>query len=143
MPKDFDGWNNLKKQIQDRLTPHLFFKEREVWWCAIGTNIGSEEDGKNRDFSRPVVILKKFSDQNFMAAPFTTSLKTGKYLFRVPFTIKKESIIFSQIRFLDVRRLINKISKIDSSTFLQLQKIIATELFSNDSYENFVPPASK
>ncbi|GEM_PF-275667 len=142
MPKDFDNWNTLKKQIQNRSVLGPFFKEREIWWCMIGTNIGFEEDGKSQDFTRPVIILKKFNTETFLGAPLTTTPKIGKYLFNIPFTVKKQSILISQIRFFDARRLRNKISKLDMPTFIQLQKNIASELFSDDSFENFVPPVS-
>jgi hypothetical protein len=57
--KDFDGWNNVKKKVDTHNTSSLYFKEREIWWASTGVNIGSESDGKNELFERPVLILKK------------------------------------------------------------------------------------
>ncbi len=46
MQKDFNNWNSLKQEL-DKNEKVLFFKEREVWWCSIGLNLGHEENGKN------------------------------------------------------------------------------------------------
>jgi hypothetical protein len=55
--KDFDGWNNEKQRI-NKTDKKRFFKEREIWWCALGINIGVEIDGKNGAYERPVLIFK-------------------------------------------------------------------------------------
>lgn len=39
--KDFDGWNEKKKKIGEDVC-NIYFKEREIWWCSIGINIGYE-----------------------------------------------------------------------------------------------------
>lgn len=36
-------------------------KEREVWATHIGQNIGMEINGKERNFTRPLVVLKTFN----------------------------------------------------------------------------------
>ncbi len=37
--KDFDSWNVVKKKI-DATRKAPTFKEKEVWWCNIGLNVG-------------------------------------------------------------------------------------------------------
>lgn len=45
MLKDFDNWNILKKKIEtDR--DEFFCNRREIWWCNLGINTGSESCGK-------------------------------------------------------------------------------------------------
>ena len=44
MEKDFDNWNTRKKDLHAKKR-YPTFKEREVWWCYVGTNIGHEIDG--------------------------------------------------------------------------------------------------
>ena len=65
MSEDFDAWNRLKKEINDEGVVGDF-SEREIWWCRIGHNIGFEENGKNRQFSRPVLIFRKFNQALFL-----------------------------------------------------------------------------
>jgi len=62
--KNFDTWNNHKKLInKQRAAP--FYKEREVWWCALGVNVGFEQDGTGKNFDRPVLVLKGFNRETF------------------------------------------------------------------------------
>ena len=72
--KDFDGWNPIKKSLDDtKSTPT--FKEREIWWCSVGINIGHESDGKNELYHRPVLIIRKFSKRLFWGIPTTSQNK--------------------------------------------------------------------
>lgn len=59
MAKDFDGWNT-KKKLAHAINKRPFFHEREIWYCALGVNVGFEQDGKGKDFLRPVIGIKKF-----------------------------------------------------------------------------------
>jgi len=69
--KDFDLWSKKKKSINSR--SHLpVIKEREIWWCSLGCNIGSEEDGKHENFLRPVIIFRIFDESILWAIPLTT-----------------------------------------------------------------------
>ncbi len=58
--KDFDVWNEIKKQVESH--PRFEFNEGELWWCDIGLNIGSEQDGPSPLFERLVLVGKKFSN---------------------------------------------------------------------------------
>lgn len=31
----FDKWNELKKEIHDKNTANIYFKESEIWWVSI------------------------------------------------------------------------------------------------------------
>lgn len=53
----FSAWLRVQQRLQHRSA--VKFNEREVWWCAIGVNVGYEIDGKGKDFARPVLVLKK------------------------------------------------------------------------------------
>lgn len=41
MEKDFDKWNNLKKEIEIKSTEFII-KEWEIWWTYLGLNIQNE-----------------------------------------------------------------------------------------------------
>jgi hypothetical protein len=53
MEKDFDGWGQRKKKI-DSFVRFQHPKEKEIWWCRVGLNIGTEVYGKGKDYMRPV-----------------------------------------------------------------------------------------
>ena len=61
--KDFNRWNELKKKIDSNndLLDN-FPKEGEVWMSSVGLNIGYEQNGSENNFSRPVLIVKKFNN---------------------------------------------------------------------------------
>ena len=44
MQKDFDGWNEVK--IETNGEEPRRYTVREIWWCRLGANVGTEQDGK-------------------------------------------------------------------------------------------------
>ncbi|EKD80624.1 MAG: hypothetical protein ACD_40C00048G0001, partial [uncultured bacterium] len=77
--KDFDGWIEKKKQTDAKTSRAPYFKERDIWWVSVGVNVGFEEDGKNGNFVRPVLVVKKFNQELFLGLPMSTKLKKNKY----------------------------------------------------------------
>lgn len=113
MEKDFDGWNQQKKSTNARAN-RAPFKECDVWWCSLGTNVGDEQDGKGRFFSRPVLVLKKFNARIFIGLPLSTQLKDKPYYHRFHFKGIHQSVILSQIRLIDAKRLENRMGEVPS-----------------------------
>ena len=126
MQKDFDDWNNKKKNIHtEGSVGEIFFRTKEVWWCALGLNIGFEQDGKGENFRRPVLILKKFNQYVALAIPITSKPKEGKYY--VPCNLGDKiarKAITSQIRLIDTKRLIDKLGVADNESFESIKKAI-------------------
>lgn len=114
--KDFEKWHKLKSQI-DRKKKIPYFKQREIWFCSVGANVGCEQDGWHEYFERPVLILKKFNDWSFLALPLTTKIKNRNYHFSFWINGKINDVIISQARFLDARRLNRKMSVISIKDF--------------------------
>ena len=67
--KNFEEWNTIKQKIDKATHIPPRINEGEVWWVSIGLNVGSEIYGKNKDFARPVVILKKLNKKMYLVAP--------------------------------------------------------------------------
>ena len=68
-------------------------------------------NGKDREFTRPVIILKKYNQYSFLAAPLTTAAKPNPY--RLPIGIvhgKHAFATLSQLRNIDSKRLVKKIA---------------------------------
>lgn len=110
--KDFEKWNVLKQTINSHNGNLLRIKEGEIWWCAIGVNIGNEIDGKNQLFERPVLIIKKFSNNALLIVPLTTSEKVHQY--HIPFYVKNNlsNAVISQARVISPNRCIRRMHKI-------------------------------
>ena len=104
--KDFDRWHPTKRNLDAR-TGLPNFKERAIWWCSVGINIGFEIYGKGDVFTRPVLIIRKFDASTFLGAPLTTSQTEGYY--RAPYILngKNEFVLLNQIRTYDARRSVN------------------------------------
>ncbi|MDP3880571.1 MAG: type II toxin-antitoxin system PemK/MazF family toxin [bacterium] len=119
--KNFDRWNKTKKDLHTG-KERLFFHVREVWFAHLGVNVGFEQDGSGEEFLRPVVILRKFNNEVCWILPLTRTDKKGPYYFRVSVGDKNSSVILSQIRLLDVKRLKYKIGHVEKKRFLKLKK---------------------
>lgn len=98
MIKDFDGWNDKKKKIhKEESAP--FYHEREVWWCSLGINIGSEQDGTGKNFDRPIVIIRGFNKNVCLGVSLTGKKKEGKFYFYLgEIEGRKASVVLSQVR---------------------------------------------
>jgi len=123
MEKDFDKWNNQKRVIHN-LGENKFYHPRDIWWCRIGLNVGFEQDGKDIDFERPVLVLKALG-KICLIAPLTTSPQKHEY--RIPVGSiegKKAVVILSQIKVVDTKRFSEKIGVLNKEIFSNIQKHI-------------------
>lgn len=120
MEKNFDEWNILKQKL-DREHKNPTFKEREIWWCSIGINVGHEENGKNRLFNRPVLVVRKFNRQIFLGVPLTTKIKENQFYHVIHFRDQNQSAMLSQIRTWESKRLTHKMGEITEEQFFQIK----------------------
>lgn len=125
--KDFEGWNRVKQQLDTHHTIPVFH-EREIWWCSIGMNIGFEMYGKGEVFSRPVLIIKKFSPSTFLGVPLSTKVKNNEYYHPITFRGETTSAVFDQVRTLDARRLADFIAKLPPAQFQQIKSALLIKL---------------
>ncbi len=109
--KDFDEWNSAKKKL-DKRDRDVFFHEGEIWWTSVGVNIGSEQDGKNKSFIRPVLVYKILSKNTFLGIPMTSALKEDKNHIPFYFNYDFHSAIIFQIKTFDGKRLRNLMGSI-------------------------------
>ncbi|MDR1089039.1 MAG: type II toxin-antitoxin system PemK/MazF family toxin [Coriobacteriales bacterium] len=114
MNRDYDGWNSYKKSLE-KAGRQQTFNTGQVWWCAVGVNIGREQDGKNAQFERPILIFRKFGAETFLGLPLSTSHKEG--IFYSSFTLngRKSSVLLSQARVLSQHRLLRNMGRITAT----------------------------
>jgi mRNA-degrading endonuclease toxin of MazEF toxin-antitoxin module len=94
-----------------------------VWWCTLGVNVGSEENGSGEEYRRPALILKGLSVETCLVVPLTTSAKAHPLRVAVGLIGGKEArAILSQMRVIDTKRLVRKIEYLDVGTFEQIRK---------------------
>lgn len=119
--KNFQDWHKLKEKLDAR-KKRLFCNEREIWFCSLGINIGYEQDGKHNFFERPVIIFKMFNKEMFWGIPLTTKDKISKHHFSFIHKKRKQSIIISQLKLFDTKRLLRKMGYLSKKDFIKLKK---------------------
>lgn len=121
MHKSFDAWNEKKKAANEG-EPRLY-TVREMWWCRLGVNIGTEQDGGGDSFARPCLILRGFGPNACLVVPLTTSSRIHRL--RIPIGSvdgRDARANLSQIRVVDTRRLERKIGFLDKKVFEAIRK---------------------
>jgi len=121
MKKDLDSWCARKKELNE-VQPN-FYKEREIRWCSLGINIGSEQDGTSKTYRRPVLVIKGFSRNVCLILPLTTSVSNNPYYFPIgKIEGKNSSVILSQIRLIDTKRLHDSLGYLNKIKFEEIKK---------------------
>ena len=123
MIKDYENWHKYKSHLDSRDNPPSI-NEREVWWCSIGSNIGSEVEGKSKFFNRPVLILRKYNKALFLGVPLTTKIKENRFYIKIDFLGKQQCALISQIRVYDSKRLTHLMGHLPSDEYNKIKKSI-------------------
>jgi mRNA interferase MazF len=128
--KDFDSWNELKKKVDvEKNEPDRFPKEGEVWMSSLGKNIGYEQNGSGDNFSRPILIVKKFNNHMFWVVPLSTKQKDFDFYFNYTDpNDQKVSAILAQMKLVSVKRLKRKLYDFPHKLFDEMKQKIKSFL---------------
>lgn len=121
----FKEWLYYKFKISN-LERKYVIKQGEVYWCSLGVNVGDEQNGKGLYFRRPVLIFKKFNNNIFLGIPLSTKNKDNKYYITVTIKDITQSVMISQLRVIDTKRLDEKIGYISKKDFDSVQKEVVS-----------------
>lgn len=119
----FISWTKLKVRIHFS-EREIYFHEKEIWWASLGYNIGYEQNGKNDNFERPVLIIKTFNRHICWILPMSSKNKDNPYYYKINYQGEVYSIILSQLKLISSKRLLRKIRKISSEEFNEIKKAI-------------------
>lgn len=121
--REFDTWNRLKKKIHSEdKGPDYFPQEGEVWMSSLGKNIGYEQNGGGGNFSRPVLVIKKFNNQMFWCVPLSTKQKKLDFYFNFTDPNKQQvSVILAQLKLMSIKRLKRKLYEIESDLMSRMK----------------------
>jgi mRNA interferase MazF len=130
--KNFDIWNIEKKIVAEKTDNDLedfYFREREVWWCKMGVNVGYEQDGKGKDFLRPVLVIKKLNKFTFLGVPLSSVIKNENNRLKVNIILKDKTeavndALINQIKIFDVRRIKYQLGTVKEKEFVLIKKSI-------------------
>ena len=125
METEFNKWNEVKKELHAQKIRRSF-KTRDIFYMKMGQNVGFEQNGKGKDFVRPVVILKKITNDMFIGVPLSTQLKDGNWFYKFDF-LKNDKVsnniaIIPQIKMYSTKRLLNRIGKMNLENFDELKQ---------------------
>jgi len=119
--ENYDNWNEIKKKISEKKS--VYTKQGEIYYASWGYNIGYEQNGKGKNFMRPILVYKKFGQDSILAMPLSSKLKTGRFYFSFSFQEDKISVaLLSQIRLIDTRRLYSKIGRMRAKDLKTLKE---------------------
>ena len=118
MDQEYDNWNKQKKIFAE--ANRVYFHKGDVWYASIGKNIGDEEDGKNKNFERPVLITRKFNNSIFIGVPLTSQDKKGKYYHKL-ISFSGSTALLSQVRLFDAKRLLRYIGKVENNELKEIK----------------------
>lgn len=111
------AWFKVKLRLKTNQV-YRSVNEGEVWWCHVGENVGIEINGKNEDFTRPVLILNKLSNLGFLGVPLTSQKHFGSWYVPFVFKDKQQCAVLSQIKVFSVYRLQKKMGEISETDFV-------------------------
>ena len=130
--KQFNKWNKVKQETE-LIDKRVYFKERDIFWTRLGKNIGYEQNGKGDEFQRPVLIIKKYSNDMFLGIPLSTTLREGSFYFQFNFLDDKRSTaLLVQQKLYSNKRLMKKIGMINKNDFAELQVKLYDLIFGAD-----------
>lgn len=129
--KNYENWHLLKSNLEsidfekinkkgELENPKPMFRERDIWWCSIGENLWYEQDGKHENYERPVLILKKFSQDMFLWVPLTSNEKSHPLKFPYQINEKDGCINLTQSRTMSVKRLHRRMGKMSEQHFTEI-----------------------
>mgnify|MGYP001614297405 CR=1 FL=1 len=116
MEKNFDAWNRNKKELEN--TPiKKYVHPKEIWWYALGVNLGAEIDGKNENYERPVIVMKVYNKETMIILPITTKPKDDEFHQKIQTVGKTVWAKLTQMRVISSKRLLRKVDILDEASF--------------------------
>ena len=117
-------WNIVKMQLElHGRQPNP--AQGEIWWAGVGRNLGTEMNGKNNRFARPILIYKKLSRYSFMAIPLTSKEHEGTWYVKFFQNGISETAMLHQAKTMSVKRLYSRIGKIDEDDMVRIRRAFA------------------
>ncbi len=139
--KDYLKWHGIKSDIENS-GKEILFRDREIWWCSLGENVGFEQDGKNEKYERPVLVFRKFNKGMFWGLPLTSKEKNDSFHHKLVLRMKNENneieekismVILSQLRLLSGKRLIRRVARINENNFKEIENKVINLIKTNEN----------
>lgn len=109
----------------------FYFREKEIWWAAMGQNIGFEVNGKHQLFERPVLIIKKYSEDVCFILPLSTKIKNPLPWYQIEVDVDGTPSVanITQGRTISSKRLLRKIVVVDKDVYKNIIKKFTEQFY--------------
>lgn len=122
----FEKWSELKASLNLR-DEIPYFREWQVWFINMWLNIWFEQNWKNENFQRPILIVKKFNKNMILWIPLTKTKRFWKFYKELDIVEEfKSYAILSQIKMYSSNRLLSHIWWISLLELKDIKKKINT-----------------
>lgn len=102
--------------------PSIVFKPGDIWWCSVGMNLGEEIFGKGLKFTRPVLILRKFTSNSFLGLPLTLLEKSGSWYVLTELNGVRRWAMLNQARTFDKKRLHSRVGTLSEKELAEVRR---------------------
>ncbi|MBR3332360.1 type II toxin-antitoxin system PemK/MazF family toxin [Candidatus Saccharibacteria bacterium] len=121
--KNLEMWFPVKERKHNISTNKIpKITDGEIWWVAVGENVGVEINGKSKYFSRPVLIYKKLTHLGFLGIPLSTQKHDGAWYVGFRFQEKDICAVLSQARTFSTARLYSRLGQIAEDDMQKVKK---------------------
>ncbi|MFA6432238.1 MAG: type II toxin-antitoxin system PemK/MazF family toxin [Candidatus Paceibacterota bacterium] len=131
MNEPFDDWNELAKALDERLP--IYSNTREIWWCSVGMNIGTEIYGKNNLFERPTLIVHLYNSETALILPITGKARNKRFFMPIRLNGKDCYVMLSQPRTISTKRLLKKEKRLPQEEFDVILKAFINLIMQNSA----------
>ncbi|MDD5396698.1 MAG: type II toxin-antitoxin system PemK/MazF family toxin [Candidatus Moranbacteria bacterium] len=121
--KEFEVWNKKKQELH-KTNKDIYFRKGEIWWCSLGVNIGYEQDGKNENFERPILVLRKINRHLALVIPLSSKLKNHPYYYQYSHEGKLFSAIIFQLRVMSTKRFLRRLGFVGKDEFNKILGVV-------------------
>ncbi len=115
-----ETWHILEERLNSFTGKPPLVIPGDIWWASLGINVGSEINGKNENFSRPILILKVTKPGFYFGVPLSTRNKTGEEYISLKSGEKDAVACLHQAQAIDFRRLWTRISTLTENEFIRI-----------------------
>lgn len=128
----FIDWSKNKIRYHfNNVDKTFYFREKEIWWAAMGQNIGFEVNGKHQLFERPVLIIKKYSEDVCFILPLSTKIKSPLPWYQIEVDVDgtPSAVNITQGRTISSKRLLRKIVVVNKDVYKHIIKKFTDQFY--------------
>ena len=87
----------------------------------LDENVGAEINGKDKLFSKPVLIFRKLLHGFYFVIPITSQAKSGTWYVSFKIKDKEMCACLHKVRSIDYRRLSNRLGELEESDYEKIK----------------------